>query len=69
MTKPEETPKKLSERICEPKSIGDLMEILRQKVIEGQGFVHSNGMVYVFTEEGTKIYTEEEFAKINGKDG
>ena len=66
MTKQEETQRRLSERISESKIIEDLMDILKQKVIEGQGFVHSNGMVYAFTEDGTKIYTEEEFAKING---
>lgn len=60
------------DRIRQPKSVGELMDILRRMVIDGQGFVHSGGLVYVFTKDGTKIYTEEEFAEIdrsrNGRD-
>ncbi len=46
------------------KSIAHLIQTLNKKI--SSGVVHCDGRYYVFSSDGTKIYTEKEYEEING---
>ena len=64
MIKQEETQRRLSERICKTKTVGELMEILFKRFEDNGGVIDIGDFVYVPTKYGTVVYTKEEFEKI-----
>ena len=61
---------KPSERISEPKSVGELMQMLYDRIEANGGYCDAGDFVYRFTPNGTFVWPKDEFDEtIIGKGG
>ena len=65
MTKQEERRKRRSAKICDD-PIWKLINSINTEFTKNNGWYCSGGLFYVMGNDGTRIYTQEEFSKIIG---
>lgn len=65
MTKPEETRKRPSVKMSKDDDpIWNIVKNINDEFTGNNGWFCSGGLFYVCSQEGTKVYTKEEFEKI-----